>query len=355
MSDNKENVVSDKLHNILKVFGLEDEEIDTYFKISNYKSISKNDISKLINIAPKQTENIIKNLISKGLIKKLAGKKSIYQALPPYSVLFTQTSQIKSYIDILHNNISENFKKKLEDSDGNSVKLKKLEDCQNYIQNFKDEIPHLVNKELKSLQSGLEAIRKLENFNNFVVDVKRHVLKELNAEFKNFRQMFENIKNKISNVFEKQLRISTLKAFVDKIVSKIISEEFGQVDDFERRFSCKIDNTIDISLKKFSGLPEVSQRYSFSVTDTTENIANRLTTALKNWESKLTEVQVEISDSYDDHRKKILKEIEKIIETDIFNKIFEQLDKSEKSMREFWSIIKQTSMATPQNEEKKKY
>ncbi|MHA1298204.1 MAG: helix-turn-helix domain-containing protein [Candidatus Helarchaeota archaeon] len=352
MSPKSNENVSNKLNQVLKVFGLSDQEIDTYFKISGKKSVLKKDISKAMGTSTDETDLIIENLISKGLLKKLPGKKLMYQALPPYSALISQTSQIKTIISELQKNTPENLESKIKDFNGESLKIDKIQEYRNFIERFKDELPILVNKELKSLQSGLEQIRKLKNFNKFVKDIKMYVLKELNTEFSHFRQMFDNIKLKISNVFEKQLRISALKSFVDKIVTKIVSEEFGQVQEFEKRFAIKIDETINNTLKKFSGLPQVPDRYSFSVTDTSEHITNKLINALSDSDSKLAEIEKEISKSYTDVKKEIVNEIYKIIETDVFKRISEQIEHSEKIMKQFWDVIKYSSMIDINKQEK---
>ncbi|MFX1449770.1 MAG: hypothetical protein ACFFCM_02935 [Promethearchaeota archaeon] len=223
---------------------------------------------------------------------------------------------------------------KLKILDNQSLKNKIVEEYQNYFQNLRDELSKQINKEIESLELGIDHLNKYENYISSIKEIKSHILKELNTEFNNFKQIFENIKSKISYVFDEQLKTSALKSFVDKIVSDIISEEFGQVREFERRFAMKIDDTINKRLDKLSVVSNLPNKTNLSVKETAQNISKGLINALKESKTKFSEVQNVLIDSYKVFKQSFIDEKYDNIQNDIFDKIFYQLDNLEKNIQD---------------------
>jgi len=197
--------------------------------------------SKKEKINSKKTKKIFKSL---GLSAEEAEMYS-----KSYSDVLSQLSQIKSLISDLkikmtkENGESEEIKEK-------SIKIEKFEECQDWLEKMKDELPQNINKYLKSLQAGVEQISKLSEFNKFIDGLKNQVSKELNSEFDRFKKLFDSIKLKISSVFEKQLRMSSLKSFVEKIVSNVSNFIRYNPDDLNKRI---LENLVR---KGFSDTPK---------------------------------------------------------------------------------------------------
>ncbi len=252
-----------------------------------------------------------------------------------YSEIINQISQLKSLIHEVQELNLKNLNEQFNLFENQSLKKKIFGEYQTYYQNLREDLSNQIKKELETLESGLEPFKNYENFISSIKEIKSHILKDLNAEFNRFKQMFENIEAKISHIFNEQLKTSALKTFVETIVSNIISEEFNQVRQFERRFAIKIDDTINKRLEKLSDISNIPDITNLSVKDTAQNISKGLINALNKSESKFSEVQNVIMNSYEVLKETFIEDTYKTEQNKLYDKIFKHLDSLEKNLNEF--------------------
>ncbi len=344
MAQTEEKEGSEKTEEVLGLIGLNTQEIDTYFKITGRGAVTKGEISILKNISFGETNKIVEKLASKGLLREIPGKTPQYAALPPYSALLSQISQFKTLISDLQAKMPKELDKRFKVFEEQSIKIKKLDEYQSYLKKIRNELPLHINRQLNSLQLGLEQVKKLQEFNKFLDELKGQVSKELNNEFIRFKKLFDNIKNKIISVFEKQLRMVALKDFVEKIVTGIINEEFSHIKDyFEQTFVNKIDFTLNTALKKIFSVSDTADEISFSIKDTFSSISKNLNETLQDTETKLSDVQNEILKAFDAIKLVYKTEIFKAVESDILSNIIKQVELSENTMQEFWERAKKVT------------
>ncbi|MFX1449902.1 MAG: helix-turn-helix domain-containing protein, partial [Promethearchaeota archaeon] len=90
---------------ILLEYGLDVEETDAYFHMVDKGHVGVGEIAILLQIDREKASNIMEKLNEKGLIKKIPGKKLIYQALPPYRALLNQINTFIPFIQSIKNSI----------------------------------------------------------------------------------------------------------------------------------------------------------------------------------------------------------------------------------------------------------
>ncbi|NVM05090.1 MAG: hypothetical protein HWN67_22405 [Candidatus Helarchaeota archaeon] len=262
------------------------------------------------------------------------------EKIQPHSAVINQISQLKSLIYELRDVTLKNLNEKFKTFENRSLNNEILEKYQSNYQKLREELSRQIKKELESLELGLEQFNHYENVISSIKEIKSHILKDLNTEFNRFKQIFENIKSKISHIFDEQLKTSPLKSFVETIVSDIVSEEFNQIRQFERRFAMKIDDTINKRLEKLSDISKTPRISSFSEKETAQKISKGLINALKESESKFSEVQNVILDSYKVFKQSFLKETYETEQNDIYDKILNHIDNLEKTMQDFLNKVK---------------
>ncbi|MFX0138700.1 MAG: hypothetical protein ACFFDN_33975, partial [Candidatus Hodarchaeota archaeon] len=304
METEKEEATFEKTKEALGILGLNPKEIDTFFKMTGRGTVTKGEICIIQNIEFEEADTIVNSLLSKGLLREVPGKTPHYVALPPYSALLGQISQFKTLISDMQMKTPKDLESRFKTFESQTMKVSKLEEYQKYLEQLRAELPQNISKQLNSLQSsleevkklqefhelmdalkdqvmsqlgslksGLEEVKKLQEFDEFMNKLKGSVSTELNEQFIQFKERLENIKLKIAQVFEKQFRISALKSFAEKIVSKIISEEFGFIQEFfEEKFVNKIGNTLDQVLEKISSVADIAGDIGSSFEGTFEKI-----------------------------------------------------------------------------------
>ncbi len=414
MESKKEEAAFEKTKQALGVLGLIPQEIDTYFKMTGRGTVTKGEICIIQNIEFEEADKIVNNLLSKGLLREVPGKTPHYVALPPYSALLGQISQFKTLISDMQVKTPKDLENRFMTFESQTMKVSKLEEYQKYLKQLRAELPQNISKQLNSLQSsleevkklqefhelmdalkdqvmsqlgslksGLEEVKKLQEFDEFMNKLKGSVSTELNAQFIQFKERLENIKVKIAQVFEKQFRISALKSFAEKIVSKIISEEFGFIQEFfEEKFVNNIEKTLDQVLERILSVADIAGDIGSSVEGTfekiTENvektlkerlfsvvdvaseisssvegtfgeITTNLEDTLKETESKLSDVRSDILGTFDELKNVFKDEIFETLQSDILKRIFQQLELSEKTMQEFWDRARRASLLSFQD------
>lgn len=344
------DVSFEKTKEALGLLGLNSADIDTFFKITGRGTVTKGEICILQDITFEEADDIVNNLLLKGLLREIPGKTPHYLALPPYSALLSQLSQFKSLISNIQENTPKDLENRFKTFENQVMKVKKLEDYQKYLVKLRNELPQNINNQLNSLQSSLNQVKELQEFNEYMNKLKGEVSTELNNEFILFKDRLEGIKTKITSVFEKQFRISALKSFAEKIVTQIISEEFGFIQEFfEEKFVNKIQNTLDQILERILSVSTTAGEISSTVGGTFEEITKNLEDTLKETEFKLSEVQNDILNTFNELKKVFKDEIFETIQSDILREIFEKLELSEKTMQEFWDRAKQASFLSFQD------
>jgi len=277
---------------VLELIGLTQDEIEAYFHLTGRGPVMTGEIALLINISEERAVVVAKNLLEKGLVREIPGANPFYIALPPYSI------------------------------EEHSAKLGKFNEYRNYISIMKTNLPAQVKAQFSKVEKELENVKRFQEIRGFILNLREIAPSEVIKEFDVVESRLEKIKSEISIAFEKQFRIGALKNMAEKIVSKIITEQFSDLTDyFREKFVKSIQGTLD-QVTDVSGLEE-----------TMEDLDGRIAT-----------VYDDVNKGIEELKSMFQREIYKTLEKDIMTNILLQLDLSEKTMTEFWERSKAASM-----------
>ncbi|MFX0059252.1 MAG: helix-turn-helix domain-containing protein [Candidatus Hodarchaeota archaeon] len=332
---------------VLELIGLSYDEIDTYFHLTGRGPVMIGEIALLINVSDERATEIAKNLLEKGLVREVPGKTPFYVALPPYTALLNQITRFKEIVKQIRQSTPETLQLKFKEIEEQSAKLGKLGEYREYIQMMKTNLPNQIKSQFERVENELENVKKFQEIRAFIINLREIVPEEIVKEFSVVENRLEKIKLEISESFEKQFRIGALKSMAEKIVGKIISEQFHDLTDyFKEKFVKTIQNTLDQVTEQLGTISDAAGEMSVDLGATLTDIQTRLKETLEDLDSRISTVYKDVETGIDELKDLFQREIYDTLEKDIMKNIIDQLDLSEETMTEFWERSKTASMLT---------
>lgn len=343
MSDEESEFKSTK--QVLELIGLSQDEIDAFFHLTGRGPVMTGEIALLVDVSEERAVEIAKNLLVKGLVREVPGKTPFYIALPPYSALLNQIKQFKEIVKNIQDSTPQALQLKFQQIEEQSAKLGKLSEYKNYINMMKTNLPAQIKGQFSKVENELDNVKKFQEIRGFILNLREIVPEEIIKEFSVVESRLEKIKSEISIAFEKQFRIGALKSMAEKIVSKIISEQFIDLTDyFREKFVNAIQNTLDRVTDQLASISDVAGEMSFDLGSMLSDIESGLKDTLEDLDGRISTVYEDIDKGIEELKGLFQREIYKALEEDIMTNILNQLDLSEKTMTEFWERSKKASM-----------
>jgi len=332
---------------VLELIGLSHEEINAYFHLTGRGPVMVGEIALLIDVEENEASKIAKNLLAKGLVREIPGKTPFYMTLPPYAALLNQIRQFKDIVKNIQETTPKALQLKFKEIEEHSAKLGKLEEYRNYIQIMKTNLPIQMKAQFSRVESELDKIKKFQEIRAFILNLRTIVPEEIIKEFDVVESRLEKIKSEISISFEKTFRIGALKTMAEKIVDRVVTEQFHSLTDyFQEKIVRTIQGTLDQVTDQLASISDAAGDMSVDLSNTLSDIESRLKETLEDLEQRITTVYEDVDRGIKELKEMFQKEIYKILEEDIITNILKQLDLSEETMTEFWERSKQASMLT---------
>jgi len=330
---------------VLELIGLAQDEIDAYFQLTGRGPVMTGEIALLINIPEERAVVVAKNLLEKGLVREIPGANPFYIALPPYSALLNQIQNFKEIVKKIQESTPKALQLKFKEIEEHSAKLGKFNEYRNYINIMKTNLPAQVKAQFSNVEKELENVKRFQEIRGFILNLREIAPDEVLKEFDVVETRLEKIKSEISVAFEKQFRIGALKNMAEKIVSKIITEQFGDLTDyFREKFVNSIQGTLDQVTEQLASISDVAGEMSVDLSKFLDDIVSGLEETMEDLDGRIATVYEDVNKGIDELKSMFQREIYKTLENDIMTNILLQLDLSEKTMTEFWERSKEASM-----------
>lgn len=343
MTENSKDFESTK--EVLELIGLTHEEIEAYFQLTGRGPVMAGEIALLINIPEEQAVIVAKNLLEKGLVREIPGANPFYMALPPYSALLNQIQNFKEIVKKIQESTPKALQLKFKEIEEHSAKLGKFNDYRNFINIMKTNLPAQVKAQFSKVEKELENVKRFQEIRGFILNLREIAPDEVIKEFDVVETRLEKIKSEISVAFEKQFRIGALKNMAEKIVSKIITEQFSDLTDyFREKFVNSIQGTLDQVTNQLASISDVAGEMSVDLSNFLDDIISGLEETMEDLDGRIATVYEDVDKGIEELKGMFQREIYKTLEKDIMTNILLQLDLSEKTMTEFWERSKEASM-----------
>ncbi|NVM37601.1 MAG: hypothetical protein HWN81_18540 [Candidatus Lokiarchaeota archaeon] len=330
---------------VLELIGLAHDEVSTYYKITGRGPVMIGEIALLTNISEERAAEISENLFQKGLLKQIPGKAPIYEALPPYAALVSQIHQFKETIKTFQQIAPQNIQEKFDSLEQHSDKLRKLDDYKTYLQVMKTKLPAQIKTQFERFDKELDQVKRFQDVKRFILNLKEIVPADITKEFEAMEAGLQLVKSEIASRFEKQFRIGALSSMAEKIVSKVISEQFAQITEtFKAKFVQTTQNMLDQVINQLGSISDTAGEVSTDLGSIVTDIESGIVSTLEDLEDRVTGVYDEIINGINELKDLFKKEIFESIQDDIIYNIINQLESAELTMNEFWERSKETSL-----------
>ena len=343
MTEDKQEFKSTK--QVLELIGLTQDEIEAYFHLTGRGPVMAGEIALLINVSEERAIDVAKNLLEKGLVREVPGTTPFYIALPPYTALLNQIQKFKTIVQQIQESTPKALQLKFKEIESHSAKLSKFDDYRNYINTMKTNLPAQIKAQFSKVEEELQKVKKFQEIRGFILNLREIVPNEIIKEFDIVETRLEKIKSEISIAFEKQFRIGALKSMAEKIVSKIIAEQFGDLTEyFKEKFVNSIQGTLDQVTDQLASISDVAGEMSVDLSNFLSDIVSGLEETMGDLDGRIASVYEDVNKGIEELKSLFQREIYKILEEDVMTNVLKQLDLSEKTMTEFWERSKEASM-----------
>jgi len=330
---------------VLELIGLAHDEVNTYFKITGRGPVMVGEISLIADVSEERAGEIASTLYQKGLLKQIPGKTPIYEALPPYAALLGQIHQFKETIKTFQQVTPINIQERFDSLESHSDKLKKLDDYRTYIQVMKTKLPQQIKTQFERFENELEQVKRFQDVRGFILNLREIVPAEITKDFGLLEESLDSMKTEISSRFEKQFRIGALKSMAEKIVSRVISEQFMEITKiFKNKFVQTTENMLDQVIGQLGSISDTAGEISTDLGTVFSDIEVGLKTTLEDLDRRVSGVYDDIIKGIQDLKDLFKKEIFETIQNDIISNIIRELESSELTMNEFWERSKEASL-----------
>ena len=332
---------------VLQLIGLGQDEIETFFQLTGRGPVKAGEIALLLDIPEERAVTVAKNLLEKGLVREIPGANPFYIALPPYSALLNQIQNFKEVVEKIQESTPKALQLKFKEIEEHSAKLGKFNEYRNFINIMKTNLPAQVKTQFSKVENELENVKRFQEIRAFILNLREIAPEEVIKEFDVVETRLEKIKSEISVAFEKQFRIGALKNMAEKIVSKIITEQFSDLTDyFREKFVTSIRGTLDQVTEQLASISDVAGEMSVDLSNFLDEIVSGLEETMEDLDGRIATVYEDVDKGIEELKGMFQSEIYKTLEKDIMTNILLQLDLSERTMTEFWERSKETSMLT---------
>ncbi|MEE9376468.1 MAG: helix-turn-helix domain-containing protein [Candidatus Lokiarchaeia archaeon] len=330
---------------VLELIGLAHDEVSTYYKMTGRGPVMVGEIALLTNISEERAAEIAENLFQKGLLKQIPGTAPIYEALPPYAALVSQIHQFKETIKTFQQIAPKKIQEKFDSLEQHSDKLRKLDDYKTYLQIMKTKLPAQIRTQFERFDKELDQVKRFQEVKGFILNLREIVPADITKEFDSMEASLQSVKSEISTRFEKQFRIGALSSMAEKIVSKVISEQFTVITNaFKDKFVQTTQNMLDQVINQLGSISDTAGEISTDLGTIVTDIESGIVTTLEDLEGRVSGVYDDIIKGINELKDVFKKEIFESIQDDIINNIINQLESAELTMNEFWERSKQASL-----------
>jgi hypothetical protein len=332
---------------VLELIGLAHDEVDTYYKITGRGPVMVGEIALLNNTSEERAAEIAKNLFEKGLLKQIPGKMPIYEALPPYAALVGQIHQFKEAIKSFQTLAPRNIQAKFDSLEEHSSKLKKLDDYKTYLQIMKTKLPAQIKTQFDRFSNELDQVKRFQDVRRFILNLKEIVPADITRDFEAMESRLDSVKSEIASRFEKQFRVGALSSMAEKIVSKVISEQFAEITKaFKSKFVQTTENMLDQVINQLGTITDTAGEIDTDLSSVFTDVQTGMVTTLEDLEKRVSGVYDDVLTGIAELKELFRTEIFETIQDDIINNIINQLESSELTMQEFWERSKEASLLT---------
>ncbi|MFX1292480.1 MAG: hypothetical protein ACFFAG_16170, partial [Promethearchaeota archaeon] len=261
------------------------------------------------------------------------------------AALLGQIHQFKEMIKTFQNVTPQNIQERFNSLESHSDKLKKLDDYRAYLQIMKTNLPAQIKTQFDRFEKELEQVNRFRDVRRFILNLKQIVPAEITKEFGAMESRLDSMKTEISSRFEKQFRIGALKSMAEKIVSRVISEQFEEVTVFFRdKFVQTTQNMLDQVIEQLGSITDTAGEISSDLGTVFSDIEGGLKSTLEDLENRVSGVYDDIISGINELKDLFRTEIFETLQNDIINNIINQLDSAELTMNEFWQRSKEASL-----------
>jgi len=330
---------------VLELIGLAHDEVSTYYKITGRGPVMIGEIALLTGITEDRAAEVADNLFQKGLLKQIPGMTPIYEALPPYAALVSQIHQFKETIKTFKQIAPKKIQEKFDSLEQHSDKLRKLDDYKTYLQIMKTKLPAQIKTQFERFDKELDQVKRFQDVKSFIFNLKEIVPTDITKEFEAMESQLQLIKSEIATRFEKQFRIGALSSMAEKIVSKVITEQFSEVTKyFKDKFVQTTQNMLDQVINQLGSITDTAGEISTDLGTIFTDIERGIVTTLEDLEGRVSGISNDIINGINELKDVFKKEIFESIQDDIINNIINQLESAELTMNEFWERSKEASL-----------
>lgn len=330
---------------VLELIGLAHDEVDTYYKMTGRGPVMVGEIALIAEVSEEKAREIAENLFQKGLLRQIPGNVPIYETLPPYAALVSQIHQFKEKIKEFGQIAPQNLQERFKSLGKQSTKLKKLDDYRIYLRLMKTKLPAQIKVQFDKFSVALDQVQRFQDVKGFILNLKEIVPSDITKEFEMMEGRLEIMKTEISNKFEKQFRIGALKSMAEKIVSRVISEQFREITEyFKNKFVETTQKMLDQVINQLGSLSDTAGEISTDLSTVFIDIDTGLKTTLGDLENRVSDVYEDILTGIQELQDVFQKEIFETLQNDIIDNIIGQLESAEITMNEFWERSKKTSL-----------
>ena len=107
--------------------------------------------------------------------------------------------------------------------------LDKFQEYRDFIRETKETLPRKMKEQLTVFEDKMKGVQKFHDLKLFILNLKEVVPPDIEMEFGRMQSRLETIKSEIAQAFEKQFRVGALSSFAEKIVSRIIKDQFEEI------------------------------------------------------------------------------------------------------------------------------
>ncbi|MBN2155623.1 MAG: hypothetical protein JW776_06250 [Candidatus Lokiarchaeota archaeon] len=332
---------------VLELIGLAPDEIEVYFRITGRGPVSAGEMGLLGGVDDVRAQEIAKDLVEKGLVREVPGKTIHYSALPPYAALMKQIHQFKESITGLKSAAPTALEGRFIGMEKSIASLDKFQEYVEFIREMKETLPVKMKDQLSKFENQMKGVQKFHDLKLFILNLKEVVPPDIEMEFGRMQSRLETIKSEISQAFEKQFRVGALSSFAEKIVSRIIKDQFEEMAGYFRdKVIQTTQDTLDQVIEQLGSITDTAGEISSGIGDSFTNIEAGLEETLGDLEKRVTEVNNSIQKGINELKGQFQKEVMETLDEDTMMSVVRQLDLAEKTMQEFWERSKAASMMT---------
>ncbi|MHA1821236.1 MAG: hypothetical protein ACTSU2_14965 [Promethearchaeota archaeon] len=296
---------------ILKDYGLTDEEIDLHITCFGLGPVTVGEMARLVDLPAERIKEIAKKFVEKGFFKEILGAREYYQALPPYPALIEQLEEFNKYIAKIKEDTPKNLSRSFESFEKQAEGVQKLKNFVDYLSHLNANITNNIKDEKENLDKTLsllnqeENIKAIQNLQTQAVTLIEDQFKNLNDQLMSSLETFDSVFARMEKDLDSSMdrfdkRIDKISENLDSLKQKL-SENFGKLrlgviqkvveDVLNKTFLMEVSN-IKNSFKRdlnkeLEGL--VGNLKSIFLKELKEPLSNTLTSSQKYFKEALEE------------------------------------------------------------------